>query len=193
MEEIWLDVIGFEGYYQISNFGRTKSFLKEEKGRILKDTNAKGGYFSRVLKINKNNGLIEIKSKRVHVLVAEHFIGSRPKGYHIHHKDGNKQNNRADNLEYISPIEHSILECSLNPSRITGMVNYNRFVRPTPIIQLSISGKFITIYPNAKEAGRKTGVCSRNIHQVASKTQYKPGRIRSQAGGYKWKYKEKQL
>lgn len=56
------------------------------------------GYLS--VKVNK-------KRYRVHRLVYEYFIGNIPKGYHIHHIDGNKQNNCIDNLECISPSDHN--------------------------------------------------------------------------------------
>ena len=50
---------------------------------------------------------MDLIPNRVHRLVYEYFIGNIPKGYHIHHIDGNKQNNCIDNLECISPSDHN--------------------------------------------------------------------------------------
>lgn len=77
MEE-WKWIRGFEGVYQISNYGRLKSFKKYGHGYILSNKNQKGGYLSVVLQdtIQKKKRYV-----RIHVLVAEAFIGRIPAGY----------------------------------------------------------------------------------------------------------------
>ena len=52
-----------------------------------------------------------------------------------------------------------------------------------------MNGHFIAEYANGEIASMYTGVCARNILQVADGTEYKPGKVRKQAGGYIWKYK----
>ena len=95
MEEIWKDVQGYEGFYEISNLGRVRS--TSYKGvRILKPAKTKNGYLNVVLCVN------QVKThKLIHRLVAEHFI-SNPNNYGtVNHKDENKTNNCVDNLEWL--------------------------------------------------------------------------------------------
>lgn len=188
MKEEWKWVNGFEGIYQISNHGRVKSFKQTDGGYILSNQNVKGDYLRVVLedKITKKR-----RSVSVHILVAEHFIGERPKGHHVHHKDGNKQNNTVSNLEYIHPKNHRKETEKIRPQIVTGIVNYNKYEKPKKIQQYSLDGIFLAEYINGEVASRMTGICHRNILQVASKTPYNnKGKIRKQAGGYVWKYAE---
>lgn len=105
--------------------------------------------------------------------------------------DGCKQNNVASNLEIIQPREHRKETKKMKPQITNGMVTYNRFVRPREIHQYTADGVCIASYPNAKEAGLATGICSRNILQVASGTPYNSkGKTRKQAGGFIWKFKK---
>lgn len=188
MKEEWKWVNDFEGVYQISNHGRVKSFKKTDSGYILSNQNIKGDYLRVVL----NDPLTKRKrSVEIHILVAEHFIGERPRGYHVHHKDGNKQNNIVSNLEYIHPKKHRKETEKTKPQIVTGMVNYNKYEKPKKIRQYSLDGVFLAEYVNGEVASRMTGICHRNILQVASKTPFnKRGNIRKQAGGYIWKYAE---
>lgn len=187
MNEEWKWVTGFEGIYQISNYGRLKSFKKYSDGYILSNTNVKGGYLSVILTDSAGK---KKRCVRIHVLVAEHFIGDRPEGLHIHHKDGNKQNNVVSNLEYITVKDHykeTLKDC---PQIVTGITKYNKFQRPQTVQQYSLDGDLLAEYRNAHIAQKMTGICSRNILQVAGGTEYKPGKKRVQAGGYVWKFKD---
>lgn len=186
MKEVWKDVKGFEGLYQISNLGRLKSFRKHKDGYILSQTNQKGWYFT--VNLFKSDGTKT--TRRIHILVAQHFIGEIPIGWHVHHKDGNKQNNRVDNLEIIHPKSHYQETKKEHPEIVTGMVKYNKFDKPRRIQQYDKEGNFIAEYANAKIASHYTGVCQRNILQVSSGDEYKTGKVRKQAGGFVWKYKD---
>ena len=111
MEEIWKDIIGYEGYYQISSHGRVRSLdrvisikgqaYRRKLGRILKQTMNPGGYF--VLNLSKN-GIVIITT--VHKLVAIHFVRGYKKGLEVNHKDENRQNNHSNNLEWITHKEN---------------------------------------------------------------------------------------
>lgn len=100
-EEIWREINNFPNY-QISNLGRVrrmKGFGCPET-RILKPQ--KGGYPS--IKLSKEG---EVYQKEIHCLVAETFLGPRPPGLTINHKDGDKKNNSNDNLEYVTYLENA--------------------------------------------------------------------------------------
>jgi hypothetical protein len=181
--EIWKNIKEFEGVYMVSSFGNLKSFKKDKNGRVLKNTNKKGGYFSIVLQYKDN-----VRYCRMHRLVAEAFIPNPCNKKQVNHIDGNKQNNNVLNLEWATPKENIQHAIKMNPNILKGMNNYNTDIKPKTIIQLSIEGEEISRFKNSTEAQKKTGVCARNILQVASKDEYKKGKTRSQAGGYKWKY-----
>ena len=186
MSEEWKWVKGYEGLYKISSHGRLMSFHKYKDGRLRKLSNSKGWYLS--FPLTDKNG--KARTKRIHVLVAENFIGEIPKGFHVHHKDGNKQDNKADNLEIVSTLEHHIKTMEQIPELTQGMNNYNSYERPNKIPQYTLDGHFIAEYANAAIASKYTNVCQRNILQVARREEYKPGLTRSQAGGFVWKFSE---
>lgn len=186
MQEVWKDVGGFEGEYQISSFGRLKHFSKNG-WNILKNTNKKGDYFNVVLTGKSYN-----KSVRIHRLVAEAFIPNPENKPQVNHIDGNKQNNNVNNLEWVTAKENMLHSVRLNPNQVRPMNYYNKYIKPNKIQQFSIDGEFIKEYENAQEAHRATGVCARNILQVANKTPFnKHGNVRRQAGGFIWKLAER--
>ena len=183
--EIWKWIDGYEGEYQISNYGRLKSYRKDKSGKIMSNINKNGWYFTVNLIDNKGKR----KTERIHRLVARTFIGDIPKGYHVHHKDGNKQNNKVDNLEIIHPAKHHSETIRMNKNILEGMNNYNRYEKTKRICQFSEDGVLLATYVNGEVASRMTGICQRNILQVASKTPFNSkGSVRKQAGGYIWKY-----
>lgn len=206
MNEEWKWIKGYEGLYQISNMGRLKSFHRNKTdGEIRSVKNSKGWYLTMPLRGNNAR-----RTERIHVLVAKHFIGDIPKGYHVHHKDGNKQNNRVDNLEIISPKDHNLETLKQHPHMLDGMIAYNQgrrlpgwetrknYSSKSPIkfphgkiLQYSLDGEYINRFDNACEASRTTGVCGRNILQVANKTPFNnKGGTRKQAGGFIWRFEK---
>ena len=111
MEEIWKDVVGYEGYYQVSNLGRVRSLDRmasngrKIKGKILSTKVNTPPYYPRVsLSVNGKMKLVQ-----VHRLVAQAFVYN-PDPEHktqVGHKDESRTNNRADNLEWVTPKENS--------------------------------------------------------------------------------------
>lgn len=98
--EVWMPVVGWETHYAVSNLGRvmrTSPGKRTRPGKILVTTPNSCGY-----------PYVEIgrKGYKVHALVAAAFIGPRPSGMQINHKDGNKQNNRLENIEYCTQSEN---------------------------------------------------------------------------------------
>lgn len=115
MTEIWKDIQGYEGFYQISNLGNVKSLervvdkgngiLQHRKERIMNKRESVDGYYVAKLNVNKKS-----KSIAIHILVARHFIDN-PNNYpEVNHKDCNRKNNQVDNLEWCTHqqnVEHS--------------------------------------------------------------------------------------
>ncbi len=99
-KEQWKDIDGWKGFYQISNLGRLKSLKRPfvVKDRILKPcVNTNGYLFAGLFKKNKR-----LACPAIHRLVLETFVGLRPSGMEGRHKDGDKTNNRLDNIEWAT-------------------------------------------------------------------------------------------
>ena len=124
MNEKWKPVSGYEGYYQVSNLGRVRNIKKRRGtrvGSILDARTNHGGYV--IVGLRGESG--EYKDHRVHVLVAQAFIGPKPVGLDVNHIDGNKENNKVSNLEYVTRSEnlrHALLN-GLTPRRIRANPN----------------------------------------------------------------------
>lgn len=101
--EIWKPLVGYETEYLISSYGRLKS-IKHGKSIILKPhINTRNGY---VYYLVSKNG--KSKNSRAHRLVALTFIPTNDTKLQVNHKDGNKTNNRVDNLEWCTQSENMI-------------------------------------------------------------------------------------
>lgn len=110
MEEIWKDIEGYEGLYQVSNLSRIKALAKfVNKGKchrgwgehLLRYGADACGYHRTNLSKNGNN-----RTVKVHRIVAQAFIPNPDNKPQVNHKDGNKQNNHIDNLEWCTQSEN---------------------------------------------------------------------------------------
>lgn len=100
-QEEWRTVEGFPRY-EVSNLGRIRSYVSHRRKKIIvKPWKINSGYLS--IRLNEKETR---KGFLVHRLVASCFIGKCPVGYFVNHKDENRMNNRADNLEYLTPKEN---------------------------------------------------------------------------------------
>ena len=111
VDETWNDVTGYEGYYQVSNIGRARSCDRTthdgrwgnrfRKGKIIPPAVGKRGYVYIHCCKDGKTAVISL-----HKLVAKFFIGECPEGFEINHKDGDRLNNAASNLEYVTPSQN---------------------------------------------------------------------------------------
>lgn len=108
MNEIWKDIPGYEGLYQVSDLGRvlsmprTTGVARRLSPRILSPKTDRGGYLAVLLYRRPGRP----KTRTVHSLVAEAFIGPRPPGCHVLHGDDDPANCRLANLRYGTPSEN---------------------------------------------------------------------------------------
>ena len=173
MVEEWKDIDGYEGLYQVSNLGNVKSLAKFDrlgrfhKERILSTCDNGSGY----LVVNlKHNG--KQRMKTVHKLVANHFIYNPDNKPEINHKDGNKKNNRVDNLEWCNRSEN------VKHAFKTGL-NYQTGKRKVLCVELN------KIFSSIAEAESWVGVKGSRIANVC--------RLRrgcKTCGGYHWRFEE---
>lgn len=169
MKEIWKDIEGYEGKYQVSNMGRIK-FLKFKKIRILRSEKDVNGYLRVTL---HKNGII--KRYKVHRLVAQAFIPNPNNLPQVNHKDEDKTNNNVSNLEWC--------DAKYNMNYGTARKRMIEKIQKV-VIQIDINTNVIVnIFPSVKEAKTQTGIC-----HISSCCRNE----RKSAGGYKWKYKESQ-
>ena len=171
--EIWKDVVGYEGLYQVSNLGRVKSF-KYLKEKILKPSHKDNGYLFITL---CKNGVM--KRYYIHRLVASAFIPNPQNKPTVNHIDCDRTNNCVENLEWNTYAENN--DYALKMMKDKG-INKKNNKESKPVIQYDLDGNFIKEYPSYREAQRQTGITT--IY-VACK-----GINQKTAGGYKWKYKE---
>lgn len=104
--EIWKDINGYEGYYQISNKGNVRSLdrfdgVHDRQGTIIKPHMKHNGYLQ--VGLRKHNTR---KWLAIHRLVAIHFIENPDNKPQVNHIDGNKQNNNVENLEWVTAKEN---------------------------------------------------------------------------------------
>ena len=120
MEEIFKDIPGYEGIYQVSNLGRVKSLSNNnsKKEKILKQYINIHNYFN--ISLNKKNSGSTFK---VHKLVAMAFLGHKPCGYKeiVDHIDNNSLNNRLDNLQLITQRLNMSKDRKNGTSKYTGV------------------------------------------------------------------------
>lgn len=104
-KELWKDIVGYEGLYQVSNLGQVKSFHIYSKGRILKSDARKDDYLYVTLCKGKDRYK---KSYRIHRLVLLAFLGSRPTKKEGNHINGIKSDNSLKNLEWMTSKQNTL-------------------------------------------------------------------------------------
>ena len=164
-EEIWKDVVGYEGLYQVSNLGRVKSLFRYK--RILKPIVGVQGYLY-VSLYNKKK-----KAKRIHQLVAEAFLDN-PNNYPcVNHKDENVTNNNVKNLEWCT-FKYN---CNYG-TRLERIAQKNK----KPILQYDLQYNFIREWESITQASKQLNI---PLDYISSCCLEK----RNQTKGYIFKFK----
>ncbi len=168
MVEKWKNIDGYENEYQISNFGRIRSFKKHNgtNQRIMKSIKMKNGYYNITLCKNGNK-----KREYIHRLVAKAFIPN-PNNYpFVNHKDENPSNNYVNNLEW----------CTQKYNMNYGSLIKKHKRESKSILQYDLNNNFIKKWESISNAEKDLKITHCNIIACLK------GR-RKNAGGFIWKY-----
>ncbi|HEO1661555.1 NUMOD4 motif-containing HNH endonuclease [Burkholderia multivorans] len=144
-DEKWRQVVGFEGKYEVSDCGRVRS---PRTGKLLAQRLWNSGYPS--VQLWAGN---KAHSRSVHRLMAAAFLGLAP-GLQVNHIDGDKGNNRLDNLEVVTPSEnlkHAVHELGFKTPALAGVENPNA----RPVDRLSLDGRLLRRYLSQSDAVRE--------------------------------------
>ena len=101
MKEVWKPVFQYEGFYEVSNLGEVRSLRRGKK--ILAKSLNHCGYVVVPLHLNG-----KLKTKTIHRLEMQSFTGMKGEELVINHKDGNKENNNIENLEWCTQSENML-------------------------------------------------------------------------------------
>ena len=176
--EIWKDIKGYDGLYQVSNLGNVRSVDRivlrngiqvPRKGKILNQIK-----FGDYLTVHLSKNGIK-KHHRIHRLVADAFLPNPDNLTQVNHKDEDKTNNRASNLEWCT-AEYNV-NYGTGIERRVAIRRNNKLSRK--VYQYTLDGEFIREWPSIKEISRTTGYSYGYLIQVLS------GKYKS-AYGYKW-------
>ena len=184
LQEEWRSCVGYEGLYEVSNFGRVRSLrentrIKDKENRIMKQKIDDKGYY----RVNLNNGK-RVKAYLVSRLVAEAFIPNIAGLPHVGHNDDNKANNHVSNLYWTDPKENN----HHNGKYARFLQKHNEKIDviarkiSKPVIQTDLKTGQEVEFWSMQEASRQTGVSSGKISMVCA------GKRKS-AGGYAWRLK----
>lgn len=187
-EEEWRPVDGFEGIYEVSSTGKVMSlartivkhsknggcYTQTREGKQLKAHDDGRGYMH--IRLYKNNRTYNTK---VHRLVADAFIPNPMSLLEVNHRNGNKHDNRVENLEWVSSSSNSI-------HAVYELCN----TKPKPKTVACVeTGE---VYRSCMEAQRKTGISNASISDAARGKEKIDGRGYKYktltAGGFHWRY-----
>ncbi len=199
MEEVWKDIKGYEGLYQVSNLGRVKSVTHDvidsigrhsvKEGRILSLRNStKTGYPT--INLAKDG---KFKSFNIHRLVAEAFIPNPKNLPCVNHKDESRDNNCVNNLEWCTYKYNNTYGTASErrTKRLREYFNSHEVIghphHVKPIVQYSLSGKVVREFTSINAAERELGFSpSSGISACCS------GKLHT-AYGYVWRFKDEQF
>lgn len=183
MGEIWKDIAGYEGIYQVSSSGRVKSlhWRNTDKERVLTTKINKSGYLWVIL---YKSGVQ--KCMLIHRLVAMAFLPTKHGCDYVNHKDENTMNNCADNLEWCTPSYNVRYSIKRHPERSRKCKQRNRpsgipYKHKSKVIQYDLNWKIIAEWANIACA------CNENKWRTSSVLECCNGK-RKTAYGFYWRF-----
>ena len=161
--EIWRDVVGFEGLYEVSNLGN----VRNARGHVLKSARQTNGYlFVTLYKCKKGHHSL------VHRLVASSFIKNENGHAEVNHKNENKEDNTVFNLEWC---DHKY-NMNYGDGHLRSSKKQGRKVR-----QLTLDGEEVKTYDSVREAARAMNRSHKDIYNVCNG-------CRKSSCGFRWEY-----
>lgn len=179
----WKDIVGYENEYQINQFGEIRTLKdspKLKKYDVLKPQISKrNGYVYQMLYKNGKEKLL-----RVHRLVAMAFLPNPNNLPQVNHKDGNKQNNSVDNLEWCEQsdnMKHAYKNGLQIPSenQRKAIINTNK-LKQKKVCQIK-DGEVINTFSGISEASRQTKISISCISRCCNLK-------RKSTNGYEWRF-----
>lgn len=168
--ELWKDIKNADNY-EVSNYGQVRNKTTQY---ILKPRICKTGYYQVSIRLN---GLSKFKNQYIHRLVAEAWLPNPESKPSVNHKDGDKNNNCVDNLEWMTYAEQQ--------AHRTDILGKKNIGSPKRVGQYTKDNELIKIYDSVEDAAASFGKSRVNIdsaihHRKNQQTAY----------GYIWKYIE---
>lgn len=192
--EIWRDVVGFDGSHSVSNFGRVKREQRyDTKGRLLKPKILKRTYcigkdgFKDNAKVSFGANDIVV-NKAVSILVAESFLGEIKDKHCVIHIDKDVTNDKLENLKIGTYSESLELDYKTKAKRDWGFGKVGNIGRNKKVIQIDLEGNIVAEFESLGEIERTLNFSK---HPIADMCR---GRWKDKPHytcyGYRWKYKE---
>lgn len=182
MQEYWKNIDGYDNVYQISSMGKirhTGYYYKESNKtkyanpKILSQSYTTDGYL--VVSLTKDR---KTKQFKVHRLIGEYFIPNPENKSQINHINGIKDDNRIENLEWVTPKENTI------HAHKTGLCKKKG--NAYPVAQLDNNNKIIAVFDSIRSASKHIARSDSNLSKICRKGYGK-------CGGYGWKYIDKDV
>lgn len=177
--ELWKDIEGYEGLYQVSDKGRVKSLMYNKEIILTPCFNTRKYLYVTLYKDGKKKNYV------IHRLVCTAFVKKVKNKPMVNHKDGIKVHNYSSNLEWCNAKEnvHHAQNNGLVPPPFLGKFGKDHNTSK-PIEQYTLDGELVSTYYGQREAERMTGINHDYIGQVARN-------VRKEAGGFIWRFKRR--
>lgn len=179
MQEEWKPIVGYEGLYEVSNFGQIKSLER------ITNNNIHISEHIQTQRIGETGymyvGLCKegVKAnKRVHRIVAIAFVPNPENKPQVNHKDENKQNNNADNLEWVTGTENINYGTAIQRAHEKDCSPLTK-----KVLQIDKNGEIVAEYASQSIAAKAFNTSAGNISNCCK------GRCKT-VRGYSWRYKE---